>query len=76
MKSVKVLMLCVLVLSGFPSVWAQEEIEEPQSEKLEPDEEIWFLDEVAVTGMRIERRLKDSPVITEIIDREEIEQTT
>jgi outer membrane receptor for ferrienterochelin and colicins len=75
MKSAKLLMICVLVLSGFQAVGAEEEIEEPRSEKEEKEEEVWVLDEVAVTGLRIQRRLKDSPVITEVIDREEIQQT-
>ena len=41
----------------------------------EPKTDLFRLDEVVVTGTKTERRLKDTPVITEVITRSEIEAT-
>ncbi|MDR3114838.1 MAG: TonB-dependent receptor [Treponema sp.] len=41
----------------------------------EEEESVYQLDEITVTGTRSEKRLKDSPVVTEIITAEEIEQS-
>jgi outer membrane receptor for ferrienterochelin and colicins len=40
------------------------------------DSEIYYFDEITVTGTRTEKRLADSPVATEIITAEEIEQSS
>ena len=42
---------------------------------IEPKSDLFRLDEVVVTGTKTERRLKDTPVITEVITRSEIEAT-
>ena len=41
----------------------------------EPMADLFQMDEVVVTGTKTERRLKDTPVITEVITRSEIEAT-
>lgn len=41
----------------------------------EENESVYQLEEITVTGTRTEKRLKDSPVATEIITAEEIEQS-
>ena len=41
----------------------------------EPKADLFQMDEVVVTGTKTERRLKDTPVITEVITRREIEAT-
>ena len=41
----------------------------------EPVADLFQMDEVVVTGTKTERRLKDTPVITEVITRSEIEAT-
>ncbi len=41
----------------------------------EPTVDLFQMDEVVVTGTKTERRLKDTPVITEVITRSEIEAT-
>ena len=42
---------------------------------IEPKTDLFQMDEVVVTGTKTERRLKDTPVITEVITRSEIEAT-
>ncbi len=42
---------------------------------IEPKTDFFQMDEVVVTGTKTERRLKDTPVITEVITRSEIEAT-
>ena len=42
---------------------------------IEPMADLFQMDEVVVTGTKTERRLKDTPVITEVITRSEIEAT-
>ena len=42
---------------------------------IEPMADLFHMDEVVVTGTKTERRLKDTPVITEVITRSEIEAT-
>ncbi|MDR1031368.1 MAG: TonB-dependent receptor [Treponema sp.] len=59
-------MVCMLGLFCiFPVIGEPEDKGEP----------VYQLDEVTVTGTRSEKRLKDSPVVTEIISAEEIEQS-
>ena len=41
----------------------------------DPKTDLFQMDEVVVTGTKTERRLKDAPVITEVITRSEIEAT-
>ena len=42
---------------------------------MEPIADLFQMDEVVVTGTKTERRLEDTPVITEVITRSEIEAT-
>ena len=42
---------------------------------IEPKTDLFQMDEVVITGTKTERRLKDTPVITEVITRSEIEAT-
>lgn len=41
----------------------------------DPKADLFQMDEVVITGTKTERRLKDTPVITEVITRSEIEAT-
>jgi outer membrane receptor for ferrienterochelin and colicins len=40
------------------------------------DESVYRLKDITVTGTRTEKRLKDSPVVTEVITAEEIENSS
>ena len=42
---------------------------------IEPTDDLFQMDEVVITGTKTERQLKDTPVITEVITRSEIEAT-
>ena len=42
---------------------------------IEPTDDLFQMDEVVITGTKTERGLKDTPVITEVITRSEIEAT-
>jgi outer membrane receptor for ferrienterochelin and colicins len=49
--------------------------EEVSEEIIEPEEEILVLEDITVTGLRVQKRLKDVPVFTEIISSEEIKRS-
>ena len=71
MKQIQIFLACMIFLSAMPTVYA----EDKEKDHPEEEEEVWVLEEISVTGLRIDRRLKDSPVATEVIDKEEIERS-
>ncbi|MDR1586497.1 MAG: TonB-dependent receptor [Treponema sp.] len=69
MKAMKLLFLTVLAAVCCGAVFAQEAEETP-------DETVYQLEDITVTGTRTEKRLKDSPVVTEVITAREIENSS
>jgi outer membrane receptor for ferrienterochelin and colicins len=69
MKVMKVLFLGVALAAFCGTAFAQEERETE-------NEAVYRLEDITVTGTRTEKRLKDSPVVTEVITAEEIEHSS
>jgi outer membrane receptor for ferrienterochelin and colicins len=69
MKVIKVLFLGVLLTVFCGTVFAQEAQETE-------DKAVYWLEDITVTGTRTEKRLKDSPVVTEVITALEIENSS
>ncbi len=61
--------ICIFLLLPIPFIAFSQEAETPE------ENDILELEEISVTGLRVEKRLKDTPVITEVIDAEEIAQS-
>jgi outer membrane receptor for ferrienterochelin and colicins len=75
----KHLFVFCLFLFLFPGLSAQDAAEEetaPGAELDWDDTDVFYAGEITVTGTRTEKRLADSPVATEIITAEEIENSS
>jgi outer membrane receptor for ferrienterochelin and colicins len=73
-QSSTVIAFCCLFLA-LSYIGSAEEQVSPEENTGTDDAEVLELEEITVTGLRIEKRLKDTPVITEVIDSEEIAES-
>ena len=60
---------CICLLLLIPYIAFSQEAETPD------ESEVLELEEISVTGLRMEKRLKDTPIITEVIDADEIAES-